>query len=174
MRQPRIEDVDELARIHVAAWETTFRGKLDDAVIDERTIEVRQRMWTRIVTEPKADEVAVIVEADGEVRGFTFGAPGNYEDEDPERIINLNSIFIDPDFKGRGVAAAVHQGFLEECARRGYEEVSGQVHPDNAASQRFLIEKGGWHRDGYEREVAGLTEWRIKRDLGDVKAALGL
>ena len=44
------EDAAAIARVHVAMWETSYRGLIDDALIDEVTVEQREAMWGDILT----------------------------------------------------------------------------------------------------------------------------
>ena len=50
IRLARPEDAAAIARVHVAVWQTTYRGLIADALIDEVTFAQRAAMWGDILT----------------------------------------------------------------------------------------------------------------------------
>jgi L-amino acid N-acyltransferase YncA len=172
VRKAELRDVPAMAAIHVAAWERTYRGVLEDEIIDERTVELRTRVWTEKLSDPPPREVVLVAEVEDGVAGFITGIPSPYEDQDPERVINLNILYLDPEKERKGVAAALYEAFLHAVEELGYEEVEGQLIPENKLSWHFFIEQRGFRRDGYESESTGHTEWRVRQALPELFAAL--
>jgi hypothetical protein len=47
VRPARVEDVTQMARVHVRCWQETFRGLMSDAVLDDPELPpARERLWT--------------------------------------------------------------------------------------------------------------------------------
>lgn len=49
IRQPSHDDIPNLARIHVQAWEETYRGLLPDAELARRDLLFRSTLWARLL-----------------------------------------------------------------------------------------------------------------------------
>ena len=46
-RPARVQDVKQMARVHVRCWQETYRGLVPDAVLDDPGFPAaRERMWT--------------------------------------------------------------------------------------------------------------------------------
>jgi hypothetical protein len=45
LREAVCADAAGIARVHVASWQTTYRGIVPDAYLDGLTPQNRQRMW---------------------------------------------------------------------------------------------------------------------------------
>ena len=52
IRRPNLEDIETLARIHVQAWDETYRGLLPDSEIAARDLTFRRALWPKLITNP--------------------------------------------------------------------------------------------------------------------------
>ena len=50
VRRAAHDDIPSIAAVHVASWKDHYRGILDDAEIDKRTIEYRIEGWRKTST----------------------------------------------------------------------------------------------------------------------------
>jgi len=51
VRPARVQDVAQMARVHVRCWQETYRGLMPDAVLDDPGFPAaRERMWTEVLT----------------------------------------------------------------------------------------------------------------------------
>ena len=54
IREPVVDDVEGMARVHVDAWRETYRGQMPDAVLDDPgLLERRRAMWRSFFTPEK-------------------------------------------------------------------------------------------------------------------------
>ena len=54
VRPARVQDVEQMARVHVRCWQETYRGLMPDAVLDDPGLPAaRERMWTGALTEER-------------------------------------------------------------------------------------------------------------------------
>lgn len=67
-RPATLEDVDGIAHVHVAAWRDNYRGLIPASIMEDRTVERRQALWRRKLTEGKA--LIFVAEDSGAVAGF--------------------------------------------------------------------------------------------------------
>ena len=77
VRPARVQDVAQMARVHVRCWQETYRGLMPDAVLDDPGFPAaRERMWTEVLTSERyrGHHVAV-AERDGELAGIAMSGP---------------------------------------------------------------------------------------------------
>jgi hypothetical protein len=72
VRPARVQDVRQMARVHVRCWQETYRGLMPDAVLDDPGFPAaRERMWTGALTGERYRQNRVAVaERDGELVGI--------------------------------------------------------------------------------------------------------
>ncbi|MDF4912478.1 GNAT family N-acetyltransferase, partial [Vibrio parahaemolyticus] len=62
------KEVAQIAKIHVDSWQVAYKGLMPKSYIEQFTIERRERMWARVMTEQLAQ--LIVVERQGEIVGF--------------------------------------------------------------------------------------------------------
>jgi len=77
VRSPQVEDVAQMARVHVRCWQETYRGLMSDAVLDDPGfLNAREQFWTAALTEARYRKTRVAVaERDGELIGIAMSGP---------------------------------------------------------------------------------------------------
>lgn len=76
VRRARVEDAEELAAVHVTAWEQTYAGLLPAAYLAARGYANRRAFWHDLLR--RADPavcVFVACDEDGRIAGFASGGP---------------------------------------------------------------------------------------------------
>ena len=54
VRPARVQDIAQMARVHVRCWQETYRGLMPDAVLDDPGFPAaRERMWTAALTDER-------------------------------------------------------------------------------------------------------------------------
>lgn len=147
-------DALAVARVHVRAWQTGYRGLLPDGYLDGLRAEDRAARYTFERTDGPRTTVAII---GGAVVGFStiHGA-------------ELSALHVDPDAWGGGVGRALIARARAELAAAGVTEAQLWLLAGNARAQRFY-ERDGWTTDGTRRTdtVWGVTvdELELRRRL---------
>jgi hypothetical protein len=77
VRPARVQDVGQMARVHVRCWQETYRGIMPDAVLDDPGLPTaRERMWTGALTGERYRRNRVAVaERDDELVGIAMSGP---------------------------------------------------------------------------------------------------
>src|SRR2546430_10687836 len=77
VRPARVQDVRQVARVHVRCWQETYRGLMPDAVLDDPDFPAaRERMWTDVLTSGRYRQNRVAVaERDDELVGIAMSGP---------------------------------------------------------------------------------------------------
>jgi len=54
VRPARVDDITQMAHVHVRCWQETYRGLMSDAVLDDPGFPAaRERMWTAYLTDER-------------------------------------------------------------------------------------------------------------------------
>lgn len=83
-----------------------------------------------------ADEVAIVAVADGRFVGMARGYLGPSEDLQPQTVVWLIGVYVDPAWRGRGVARALSAEVVGWARERGVAEVHLHVADWNDAARR--------------------------------------
>ncbi len=167
VREADLEDVEALADIHVAGYATAHRGLVPDRVVEERSPELRRRIWRERLEDPDATDFVLVAELAGALVGFASLRPAlASEAMGLADSLYWENLYIEPSHIGTPLAfsitAAVHAGLRD----RGYEHGVAFVAEGN---QRLLdfAKRQGWVLDGASRESDGGRELRISCTFGN-------
>jgi GNAT superfamily N-acetyltransferase len=165
-------DAQELARVHVRAWQAAYRGMIPRDYLDALEPADRVGRWTeRLTTMDNLDPAragVLVAEADGIMLGFASYGPTRDEDEDPERTGEIPAIYLVEAAWSLGYGRALMATALERLAGAGCTEVTLWVLDANARARRFY-EVAGFRADGAvktdDRGTFQLRELRYRRAL---------
>jgi len=116
VRRARAEDADELAAVHVAAWNHTYAGLLPEAYLAARGFGARRAFWRDLFL--RADPaVCVFVACDGAGRIVGFASGGPERTGLVDRRQELYALYVLAEAQGEGVG------------RQLVEEVLGALGP---------------------------------------------
>lgn len=91
IREPRLEDTDRIAAVHVATWQETYTDLLPEGFFTEDHARMRREMWTRILTAPREEWTIRVAESDGAIIGFAMAGPVQEVDESPAPAAPVDS-----------------------------------------------------------------------------------
>ncbi|GAA1116598.1 GNAT superfamily N-acetyltransferase [Nesterenkonia jeotgali] len=75
IREPRPEDAERIAAVHVATWKETYIDLLPEGFFTEEHSRMRREMWARILAEQRSQWSIRVAEVDGEIIGFAMAGP---------------------------------------------------------------------------------------------------
>jgi GNAT superfamily N-acetyltransferase len=165
VRKATVADADVIARVHVASWQSAYRGLVPDTVLDELSVEKRAAGWREWL--PKVDESRTwVAEQDGEIVGFVNAGRCRDDDAAPGTG-EINAIYVSADMWDTGVGAAL----MNEAVSYLHSEymcATLWVLEGNDRGRRFY-EKGGWSPDGRSQKLdfggTDLPEMRYRIDF---------
>lgn len=152
-----------MARVHVAAWQQTYRGQMRDAELDDpRLPERHHRMWTAILTDPQhSDRTAAVAEVDSRIVGIAMSGPPR--DTDATWARQLYVLYVLNPHHGTGVAAQLIEAVLEPTTSAAL-----WVADPNPRAQAFY-NKHGFRPDGAVQVDHGVREIRMNRVTSTVR-----
>lgn len=163
IRRPGRGDAPACAELHAHVWRSTYRGLMDDAVVDGLSAESFLPMWESIGrayeegTVPEdGRELWLATDVDDAPVGFLFFGPPR--DDEPPAARQLWALNVHPDHHGTGLA----QRLLDE--RFGPAPAYLWVARGNDRAVRFY-ERNGFVLDGTESadQHDGVVEVRMVR-----------
>ena len=141
-------DARSLAEVHVASWQSAYRGLLPDALLSGLSVTRREESWQRLLTDPEQPTWAY--EQEGRVVAFASIGPCRDADKDPSTVAELMTMYTLPEVWGQGVGRALWAVVLEHLGATTYREITLWVLTDNARARRFY-ERAGFRPDGTTR-----------------------
>lgn len=162
VREPRPEDVEGFASLHVRVWRETYRGIMDDEVVDALSVDDFRPRWyvlTKAYAEgtiPDDGRAVRVALLGDEPVGFLMVGPARDEDAPaPWQVYSLN---VAPEHQGSGIA----QRLVDEVLRPGPAYL--WVARGNARAIRFY-QRNGFVLDGTQtaEQHDGVVEARMVR-----------
>jgi phosphinothricin acetyltransferase len=149
VRTATADDAAAIAEIYnqgiedrVATYETKRRSAED------------QQAWLRAIA---GRYPAVVAEVDGEI--IAWAGAGPYRDRECYRGIGEFSMYVDRDWRGRGVGDLLLARLISEAERLGLWKLLSRIFPFNEAS-RALCRKHGFREVGvYEKHACLDGRW---------------
>jgi ribosomal protein S18 acetylase RimI-like enzyme len=158
-------DAEDIAGVHVRAWQAAYAGLLDDAILAGLSIAQRTVLWReRLPAEPPRTYCVALL--DGVVVGFcTTLEPSRDSDAQPgtAEILSLN---VDPSAWGSGAGQDLIDEALARLGAGGWTAVWLWVLDGNARAIRFY-ERNGFQLDGAVKvdEALNCQDLRMCRKL---------
>lgn len=140
IRRPTPDDVPDLARIHVQAWEETYTGLIPKAEITARDLAYRTALWAKLVDAPALRTAYA--------PGLGFAQMGPQRDAPLAEMgypVELYSLYVLREGQGRGLVRQLLAAVVGDTPFTAL-----MVH-GNARAERFYKAAGARHLD--RREV---------------------
>ena len=165
IRKATLDDISEIARIHVETWKKAYSGIIVQEYLDALSIERRKESWKKILNGNTETYVAVC--EDG-LAGWINFAPSR--DEDGDGVYEIYGLYVQPKSWGKGIGKRLMEKaeniLLSEYNHLG--DVTLWVLEENHSSRAFY-RKVGYEPDGIKKEdeIAGklLVEVRMRKKL---------
>ncbi len=167
-RRATAKDAD-IATLHTRAWATAYRGLIPDAVLDEMSAELPQRIAVRReALEEPGTRRNWLVEARGALIGWAVIGPPRDEDVSSPATIELYAIYLEPGHVGRGYGRALMTHCLQDARAQQAQEIVMWVLEANERALRFYA-AAGFTRDRRARPIpyrdTGAVQLRMSRGL---------
>jgi ribosomal protein S18 acetylase RimI-like enzyme len=160
VRQARVEDADEVGRVHVQVWREAYAGHMPADYLEGLDPMKSAARWKlRFEMDEPDGNVVVATGPDGEIVGFA--AAGPTRDEDAPTDWELYAINVLADHHGTGVA---DQLIIAAVAER---PATLWVVNDNARAEAFY-RRHGFNVEGATKlhDGTGASEMRMVRRSG--------
>jgi ribosomal protein S18 acetylase RimI-like enzyme len=142
IRRATPEDSEEIARVHVDTWKTTYRGIVPQRYLDEMEILPRAEFWRKHIAESdsRVYVAETVAETNGKVCGFISG--GRLREPLSDFDGEIAAIYILFEAQRRGCGRAMMQRLAENLLQDGLTSAVIWVLERNPAC-RFYARLGG-------------------------------
>jgi GNAT superfamily N-acetyltransferase len=157
VRPAQVQDIEQMARVHVKCWQETYRGLMSDAVLDDPGFPAaRERMWARALTDDRYRQSRVAVaERDDGLVGIAMSGPP--EAAAPAWTKQLYVLYVYATDQGTGAGQALLEAVIDPA-----ESAALWVADPNPRAQAFY-RKNGFVADGTAQVEDGVREIRMVR-----------
>lgn len=132
-------DIDAIARVHVASWQTTYQGIMPDEAIEARSFEVRQKQWQRSLD--RENQIVLVAEQNGEIVGFANG--GKPQADSSSYDCELYAIYLLAKAQQQGIGQQLVKALTKRLYAIGHKSMILSVLENNAGSSQFYSKLGG-------------------------------
>lgn len=171
VRLARTSDVDDVARVQVAAWRAAYEGVLPTTVLDSLDEGEIAWEWGRALLQPGPHRLLVALDGEGAIAGAA--AVGPSADPDAAGAGEISLLVVDPDRWRQGHGSRLLQASVDHLVAGGHREAVAWV-PLADEPRRAFLQSAGWGPDtAYrDREVGAdvLREVRLVTVIADEEA----
>jgi len=169
IRPARMQDVREIAVVHVRSWQAAYQGLLPQAYLDGLDPGQRIGQWERALSTANwSDGGTLVADAGGPLSGFVSYGPARDDDADSRRAGEIYAIYLLPDAWDEGIGKQLMMTALDRLGKAGFDQVILWVLDSNVRARRFY-EAGGWRADEAAKQDDSfgvpMTEVRYRRSL---------
>jgi RimJ/RimL family protein N-acetyltransferase len=147
IREARIGDEDQIARVHVAAWRAAYRGMMPDAFLESLDENTRAKRWRERLDATSAGRRTFVAIASDSIVGIAGIGPARDEAGTRGELYMIN---LAPTAWGRGIASELLDQCVKDLSAFGHREAILWVLRQNARARRFY-EREGWTQEGDRR-----------------------
>lgn len=141
IRIATVADAAAIAAVHVASWNTSYRGLIDEAYLASIDVAKRTASWTqRLTTNPAVQ--TIVAEHAGTIAGFCSAGPNR--DATALHIRGeVYAIYLLEPAKGQGHGRELFATSLAWLREGGLDPVRVWVFADNPRARTFYERMGG-------------------------------
>lgn len=171
VRLARTSDVDDVARVQVAAWRAAYSDVLPADVLDALEADEIAWEWGRALLQPGPHRLLVALDAEGAIAGAA--AVGPSADPDAAGAGEISLLVVDPERWRQGHGSRLLHASVDHLVAGGHKEAVVWV-PLADEPRRAFLQSAGWGPDtAYrDREVGAdvLREVRLVTVIADEQA----
>ena len=151
IRKANSQDAQDIAKVHVDSWRTTYKGILPDDFLNNLTYEQRTELWKKNISDA-TNYVLVAENEQNEIIGFATGA--TRKTNSVPNATDLTSIYLLEEYQGIGIGKQLLTEIFAYFKIKGYEKVFVEVLAENK-TRNFYEYYGAQYVDNTEIKIGG-------------------
>jgi RimJ/RimL family protein N-acetyltransferase len=172
IREAASADALAIAEIHVASWQTAYRGLIPDEVLDNLSVDRWSARWTDRLSQPTPHRRTWLVEHSGQPVGFCSTGPSRDAGHNGLPVGEVYAVYLRPQSFGQGAGRLVMNHTLEDLRKRGFSTVVVWVLIANERARRFY-EAAGFRADA-QTKTTEAEEHGCRFKLSEMRMILSL
>lgn len=138
IRKASMDDVNDIARIHVNSWQEAYKGLMPQRFIESYTFDKRHKLWTNIIER----ELAAVFVAVSHDECLGFLCVGQLKFMEDTQTYELSSIYINSSYIGVGIGQSLYKECEKYLLVRGAEQVTVWALDSNKRALNFYAKLG--------------------------------
>ncbi len=151
IRKAKSQDAQDIGKVHVDSWRTTYKGILPDDFLNNLSYEQRTELWKKNISDA-TNYVLVAENVQNEIIGFATG--GTRKTNSVPNATDLTSIYLLEEYQGMGIGKQLLKELFTYFKQRGYEKVFVEVLAENK-TRNFYEYYGAQYVDNTEIKIGG-------------------
>lgn len=150
VRPARPQDAERVARVQLSTWQTAYADLLPRSALDLPEVQAAA-LWLGAVESPPTPEHRLLVAMErDELVGFAASGPGSDDGLDPQAVVELLTLLVEPRWGRRGHASRLVAAGVEHWRGAGFRTAVAWAWEGDPATRAFLT-GSGWEPDGAAR-----------------------
>jgi len=162
IRRATPADALAIATVHVRSWRAAYGGVLPQSYLDDLDAARLCAQWRQTLetTAWPVTGTLVVIDAAAElsagqaagadtaaITGFAHFGPTRDEDDDPQSVGELQTLYLDPLVWRRGAGSLLLGAVEKQLGEAGFATATAWTLENNDRA-RIFYERHGWHPDG--------------------------
>ena len=139
IRKAGIEDVPQIAEVHVESWQKSFRGIAPQKYLNDLSVEKREKAFNERFFDK--DYLMFVAETE-ENKIVGFADFGKGRDDQPKYERELYAIYLLPEFQGKGIGGELFKKGVKKMLAEGYTSMYLQA-LEISPYRKFYEKMGG-------------------------------
>lgn len=159
IREAKINDVNELADVHVKSWQSAYKGLIPDDILENIDREDWAEMWLGAIRDKPYETIASLCH--DKIVGFAnFGESQNEDGAPPNG--EIRAIYVLKDYWRMRIGTELLK-YAEEFLKRKYQHAVLWVLDTNHRAIEF------YQKQGYAEDGAKKTETIFEATLSEIR-----
>ena len=121
IRKANTSDIEDIAKVHFAAMQSTYRGLMPDGFLDRLTLENRIAKWNK--TFESDYEIFLVAEDEGNIVGFCGGTKNDHPETNEKYKYELKKIYVLKEYQSQGIGKMLINKFVDKVRELGYNSL---------------------------------------------------
>ena len=164
IREPSKNDARDLAEVHVRSWRAAYKGQLPDDILDNLSVDQREKQWHLTLNSPS--NKVLVAEAEQRIVAFISFGPVRDEGLDKNSVGEVYAIYALEEFWDRGIGRKLMEASLTALRDMNCSMVKIWLLETNQRAISFY-QKFGFSADGAQKSepLAGVERREIRYSL---------
>jgi ribosomal protein S18 acetylase RimI-like enzyme len=136
-RDATVDDLPIIAAIFLRCWTISYASVLSESSRESFTPESAEQLWRTSIETPGDKQTFLLLDGENIVGVFRIGS-----DKDDVSRGHLFSLYVDPEYAGRGFGKKGLQEAKSRIAGRGFSEMTLWVFADNEIANSLYLKNG--------------------------------
>ena len=145
IRTATIEDAESIAKIHVKAWQESYKGIISQAYLDEIPLQDRLDLRKRILSEHNPDSIHLVATINDQIVGFCDAGPAFTE----SNLFHgeIYAVYLLNEYKHSGIGSTLITSAHTHLTQKKLLPYIAWVLKENISACRFYEKHGGYRFD---------------------------